>query len=223
MNGQGIQAGNNNIAPGSGTTLTAGKKKYAVTVIGDTVINHASNMEPDMVEILSADLTNLIATANGIKLKYNDHCKDNNEHANADAVNVVTAPDANDWTSLGVLLLDIYNKYSAHMADSQLPAAWLYHKAQGSNIGLVPVVLPYTDIADIQTNLSDMLLMIQLHDSDAVAHNPAGLHPFVLVDCTFAYGNSGYSWFVDVTDPLNQIKISTIVIEYIKASFYFNN
>lgn len=223
MNGQGIHSGNNNIAPGSGTTLTAGKKKYSVSVVGDFSIEHSANKEPDSVEILIADLTTLIATANGIKSVYNAHCADAAEHAAPDAVNVVTAPDADDWTSLGVLLLNIYEQYTKHLADAILDVGWLYHKAKGANIGLFPVVLPYTDIDNIVDTLSDMLLFIQMHDADAVAHNPAGLHPFVLTDITYAYGNAGYSWIVDETDSLNKITVSSVSIDYIKATFYYND
>lgn len=222
MNIPGIQAESSSQATGSGTTLTGGLSKYFVSAIGVNSISHAANHEPDSVELLICDLTTLCATVNGIKAKYNLHVADAVEHVHEDNINVVTAPDANDWISLGVLIDDIYTNYLNHLHDALLPAAWVFHSAQGTNFDLYHPVIPYTDIADMIYNVSDMLGQITKHDADAVAHNVAALHPFVLFGVTYAWGNVGMSWIIDETDSLNKINVTAVSIDYIKATFYYN-
>lgn len=117
-------------------------------------------------------LVGCIELANQIKSKYNAHAASGTLHAHADSTNLTTSTDAHDLASLIVLTTELIADFTAHNADANLAAAWLYHGAQ--QVGapahtLASTTTPET-LADCKTILDDIKTKYNAHDADATAH-----------------------------------------------------
>ncbi len=121
------------------------------------------------------------AYANDWKAKYNAHRADAAQHTSgADATNVVTAANATNTASLIALVTQCLTKFTSHEADSQLLAAWAYHKAKATASRVPASVVPPTTVAECLLRLNDLNSKFNAHDNDGTAHGVAGSHQQIL-------------------------------------------
>jgi hypothetical protein len=170
-------------------------------------------------------LSSAIALANDVKRLYNIHCANTAKHTTAaDSVNVITAADATNLTTLIALITDELTQYDAHDNDAE-QAVPTYHAAQETgDDSLVSAVAPIT-LSTCITKLNDLKAKFAQHNADATAHavvntaDDTGLAYASSV--TFKYGiNTG-----DLTTYCNSAKgfcfdLNEVVIPFIH---YMNN
>lgn len=150
------------------------------TVNTDTTLNVSDTnyikirLEYDVTKALSSAIT----LANSIKRIYTAHIANTTQHtAAADTVNVITAADANDLTTLIALVSDLLTQYAAHETDAAVAPTPTYHAAtETGSHALVSTVAP-TTLTQAVTRLNDLKLKFKGHDDDATAHGVVTQYP----------------------------------------------
>jgi hypothetical protein len=121
-------------------------------------------------------LTRAIALANEMKAAYNNHCADITMHTTApDTVNLVTAPDAYDLTTLIALITDQQIQYVLHDDDSE-GVGPTYHAAQETGDDSLTDATAPTDLGLCCTRLNDLRTHFIAHEADATSHAVASLY-----------------------------------------------
>ena len=126
-------------------------------------------------------LASAITLANEMKTKINAHSADGTIHiSGADSVNFpVTAPNAQDLSTLLTLVNKLIIAYSAHETDAAKASSWAFHKAQETGTHALASQTAVTSLATAITMLTDFRTKYNAHDNDATAHNAGGSHQLV--------------------------------------------
>lgn len=118
-----------------------------------------------------------IALANSLKSNFNAHLSDVTEHTSgADTDNVVTAPDADDLTTLIALTNELIDAYRAHEEDAQQDSDWNYHAGKEASDHSLGVQEAVTTLFGAFTALKEIKSKFNAHDADASAHAANSLH-----------------------------------------------
>lgn len=122
-------------------------------------------------------LEGAIDLANDLKTKFNLHRADAAQHTTAvDNTNSISAATATDFDSLSTLVNQLITKYTAHNADADLLAAWLYHAAHAPASKALASTTSPTTLVSICTILDDLRTKYNAHDADGTAHAVASSH-----------------------------------------------
>lgn len=128
------------------------------------------------------DLEGAIDLANDLKSKYNLHRADAAQHLTApDTTNTVSATDAYDEATLITLTNQLVTRYTAHNADAELGAAWVYHDGQNSSTRVLSSTTSATTINECITLLDDLKTKYNAHDADAGSHGATSSHQVSVV------------------------------------------
>jgi hypothetical protein len=144
-----------------------------------SLITLANEIRTDLLAHLESGLAVAISLANNLKTKLNAHFADTVQHLSADAAHTIGTANATNLATLVTLTTALVAKYNLHEADSELGAAWAYHRAQKTSTNYFQIAYSYyaletpSDLANCLTALSFLQTYFNYHDNDVVTHNLA--------------------------------------------------
>lgn len=207
---------------GTGTSPVSQKTVYATLYNGACPVVHNANAEWNSAEVMTLDLTTLMAMANSIRKKYEDHRVFAGGHpASVDAINIVTEPDCTDWITMYALINNILTVYTAHNADAELAGGWAFH----AGVNTIPHLSQVPPIVNTYTGmiaaLNALELVFNAHDNDAASHPVVGTCQVALPSVSAVWNDSLYVPRQDPADVLNSAIIDSVVSDLAKVTFYF--
>lgn len=142
------------------------------------------------------DLEGAIDLANDLKTKYNLHRVSGTRHGTNDTVNVISASDAYDFSTLVTLVTELLTDINAHLTDAALPAGWAFHRAQETPSQVLSSTTAPTSVDECLSRLDDLKAKYNSHDANNTTHNAGASNTTSVVYNPSISGSAGTDNFL---------------------------